>query len=253
MPMVPVFKGSLKWTPKPPEGNYVETFGPQENGGGSSAGLPSIVSFNTVSFKFSGFPAAANPDPNSPDWLSRPRPIYEYLPTFAATDQNVWTSPLTFANRRTYDVGCHGRLTKTIVAPEFFIADPEGYMREPRFYDPVYVLNPNGTYDACLIRSVAPREVKDDHQMCAFVVELLLPNIPPQVSRTNGITSYREALQKNALGPLSEIVNSPRHYANEKRMYGAQASALSLGAIRTGPIQNSNGTFIWTLDYDPVG
>lgn len=248
MQQAPMFKRT-KWTPKPPEANYVISYGAQENGGGDSSGLLSVLAFNTDSFKFSGFPDAPNPDPDSIDWLARPRPIWQYLPTYAQSDASDWFSPLMFATRRTYDVSCHGRLRKTFIAPLVIVQDPgHEYWRPLRFYDPVYVEG-----FPCLIRSVLPMWVKDDHQLAAYTVEQIIGDVPAQVSRTDGPTSYRDALRRNSLGALSEPVTNPRQFAAEKRSYGMAASTFGIGCKRTAPIQETDGSFKWMLDYDPLG
>jgi hypothetical protein len=250
MPQAPMFKRSVKWNPKPPEANYVISYGVQENGGGPSCGLPSMAIFNMVSFKFAGFPDAANPDPNNPDYMSRPVPIIQYLPSYAYTKDDNWECPpLVFATRRVFDVSCRGRLRKTFIAPEMIIYDADkGYWRELTFYDAVYVNN-----EPCIVRNVATHEVKDDHQLCAYTVEKIIDGVPVQASKTNGVTSYREALKKNAMRVIGESISNPRHFAAEKRVYGQLASTITLAAKRIKDIQNSDGSFVWCLDYDPLG
>lgn len=249
MPQIPIIKGHITWQPKPPEGNYVVSFGASEGGGGDTAGLISVTAFNMGSFNFSGFPGAASPDPTNPDYLSRPVPIWQYLPAYASSKPDDWTSPIFFATRRTYDVACRGRLTKTILAPAVAIYDTdEGYWRGLRFYDEVYV---DG--DKCLIHHADIEYSKDDYQLCSYVVEKLIDGAPAQLSGGGAITNTRRAMAKVSLHWLGEPIWYPRQLAIEKRSWGDSAHVQVLPAIRTSKLQNDDGSFVWMLGYDPLG
>lgn len=248
----PIYKGDLIWRPKAPEGNIVISYGPSETGDNEPVQVQAVL-YNPDSFDF-GFEGIAPPSPShNPDWLSRPRRIWQYLPTWATFGQDTSDTPLNWATRRVYDVSCHGKLQLKFKSGAMIVKDtttvPGTTIYRPlRFYDPVYVMG-----KPCIVRDVRIAYDKDYHQFAYYTVEQIIGTGIVQASRLNAETAQRRGLSQLANSAQSIQIESPRHFNSEKRLYSAASDTRSFPHIPVATLQSADGSFPFMVDYDMAG
>lgn len=249
----PMYKFQTRWKVVPPEGNIIVSYGVTPATISQDPTMIEMIAYNVNSFDF-GFNGIGAPSPaNNPDWLARPRKIYQYLPAYANFNLGDGSSPVAWATRRVYDVSCHGRLQFSFMAPAMIVKDTTTipgttFYRPLRFYDPVYVMGRE-----CIVRSAELRYDKDAHQFGHYTVEQVIGTGIVQATRLTPKTASWRAAKQNAGYAQSLLVDSPRQYNIEKRMYGAEADCRSFASLPVGPLQNADGSFPFMLDYDPIG